>query len=898
MIEFESINPGIDPKLSNSGAGSCAGAIRTIGWPEHAPGPQEYALHALSGTEHVLFDPARGLAVIDTTGPRLLGRLPLPRSVGHLHISGSHAFLSRRNVLESAARFDNGYPKPGDEAELLAVDLSDPTRPRLAARLPLDRAPRLSMLATSGGTTRIYVLSDGGAARGCASFDDEERIDSFEWLDGKFVPRSQLVLGHGDRGHSAVAPLDEALAVVRRGASYETELSFVSFKASDGSMLESPRVRYEHIAALHADGQGALRMLASSGPGAWLLEAYDVRDWGAPMARSRCTFTQDLSYGPTSFAPHHVFVRAGQASDRSNHVLSIGMDQNGGCETRVHQGRGRGLHWLGEAAPERVLDIDSNAQGDVTVRVLHEADLRVLSEVSIPAAGEGWYAGRARRTRERADALLIPVGTQMPGATPGPGAQIQLLWLDANDRLSLAGPLEAAASVLERAEQPLVWRQGELARIDLTDPASPRLSAAIDVMPSFSQVVRHGDHWLRIRAPHELEHPEQLSAEELFEPARKASLELVPIDEDPDLGDAVGAIPVNPRARLVAGGGVQVAISRGYRASTDPRKPWSGPAEALFEVFDLSDVEHPVQVGELRVDSLWLADPCSDCTGSTEDTRDLMFDDKLVLRTLDAEGELELRVLDLRDPTQPVLHPPFERPERAPIVSVMAVDDHIAYTYAERSSGSSASERVRFYYRSVLLSDPAKPGIGEPVNVPGQLVAVHGDQLYTREIARDEAGSWGMHIHHLTLKDGKARLEASHAVGERHALNIGFDPSHRLLVDLREPLETLLYGTRTPITPTDVRVLDAATLKPVGEGHVGPGATRLGVLRDYALYGAAQGVVLMKLTPAESPRAQAYIPVASLGAGRGMLARDGFVIEDSGALKRYGLDTTNLPTAP
>jgi hypothetical protein len=153
----------------------------------------------------------------------------------------------------------------------------------------------------------------------------------------------------------------------------------------------------------------------------------------------------------------------------------------------------------------------------------------------------------------------------------------------------------------------------------------------------------------------------------------------------------------------------------------------------------------------------------------------------------------------------------------------------------------------------------------------------------------------GMRIHRLTLEGDKAQLKATHAVGERVALGIELAPSGHLLLDLQEPLEKVLYGTWTAITPTDLRVLDAQTLAKVGEGYVGPGASRLAVQGEHALYSAAQGVVLMNLKDPAAPRGQAYIPTLGFEAGQGTLAGDSLIIEDSGALKRFGLDTTNLP---
>jgi hypothetical protein len=905
VTEFESLDPGINPGSGGiPGAGSCSPAIQVV---DEAPrNPRAEA--TLDDTHMVLFDHARGLAVLDTSGavPRVISRLALPRSAGHLHVSGKVAFLSLRNVREWASYFGNGYPQIDDDAELIAVDLADPAAPRISARLPLAQAPRLSMLVASGGTTRLYVLSDGGAAYGCATFAEEELLSSYEWKDGRFESRATLLLGSG-RNHSTVIPLGDKLAISRseQDGLGKPDLSVISLAAPDGALIESaplPEAGFP-LAAFDGDNLRAL----SSDTGGHYLDVYDLSDPLAPKRQSRCPLGQvQWSSDRKGFAPQHVLLGGAQIN-QTNAVTTIAVRADGSCDVRTHRGRWRSMRWVGPPLSNRILDIDATAQGDVTVKLLDDADLRVISELTLKGAGiDAWFDEAPFRAAPDGRGLLLPMGVYETTPTVTSSPSLQLLRL-VDDELTALGKVASVRELLPSATRAvLAWTKGKLARVDLTDLERPQLSQATDVYPYFSQVVPFETHWARLRSPHDDEYREEVTRDELFAPAQMASLELVPRDQDPDLADAVSAIEVNPFARFVRVGSLLVSIARVRLPAEVVVRPFAPPRRfddavaAWIEVFDLSDPLKPERVGELKLDALGLALPCDECTGSALAARDFVLENALILRARSASDELELRALDLTFPARPTLSDPLTRPETEPMISAFGDGTSVYYTYrVPEEKAATTPPSARFYFRRVDYSDPKNPQIGERVNVPGQLVALEGSKLYTREVGRSASSiDLGMRIHRLTWLGDKARLEVSHSVGERVAFGIELASSGRLLVDLSDPLENLLYGTRTPITPTDLRVLDGETLEQLGEGYIGPGATRLGVLGDHALYGAAQGVVLMNLATPAQPYGQAYVPTWGYDTGRGMIAGDGVVLEDSGALKSLALDFANLVRDP
>jgi hypothetical protein len=627
----------------------------------------------------------------------------------------------------------------------------------------------------------------------------------------------------------------------------------------------------------------------------YYLDVYDLSDLRRLKLQSRCALPKDnvgIGGDPATFSPRHAFFRSGHRGDGNNSVLSVAFAADGSCEVQSHPGRMRGLGPVGGLSPDRVLDVQSNGSGGLSLRLLRDADLSVVSELTLPGVAEAWLAGTT--VLPVANSTLLWLGAYDPDDVSGPFS-LSLVEL-VGDTLRERGSVRSAASLLALdTPQTLVWSEGKLARLDLTDLDRPRLSRALDVTPRFSHVLAFDEHWARLRTAHEQEGGEELGADELFSSHAKGSLELVPSAGDPDLDDATAKVEANPFGRLVRVGSLLVSVASGFKVQVVGPPRDQGPQPTLFEVFDLSDANAPKRTGELRVEQLSQPLPCTYCTGSALDSRDLVVPNALVLRVYSDAGQLELRVLDLSDPEHPFLSEPIARPESEPILAAFSVGSNIYYSYRERvSEGSGDPDRARFYFRGIDLSDVQTPRVGERVNVPGQLVAVRDEAAYTRQVTRAN-GTVNTYVHRLSIANGHAKVEATHEVGTRSAVGIELDASGHLLLDLRAPLQSFLYGTWTATTPTDLRVLDADTLQLVGEGHVGPGATRLGVQGERALYGAADGVILMDLSEPAAPRARAYVPIRPGGVGRGILTSDSFVIEDSGALKRYGLDFTNLP---
>lgn len=621
VVDFDSIDPGTPQQPGGGGVGGACPGVVGVAKPDWFGKQQRFQREKLDDAHVALFDEARGLAILDVAQvtPRLVARVPLPRSAGQLHVSGRSAFIVRRNVITGSLRFrSDGYPPVGDEAELLAIDLTDLTAPTIVERVALERAARTSMLTESGGVTRIHVLSDGGAADGCRGKDTAVHITSFTWAADHFGQPSKFTLGEDVRNGMVVAPLRDRWLLSRIDSAGSSMVSIVSV-TPDGMIVEGQGIPGENPRAFHEDDGGIVRVLGTG------LNVYDLSDPQQPKLKRSCTLGREfggasaLAWGPTQ-----LFARS-TLTDGTNYASSVTLKDDGSCAVRMDRGVGpRDIRPIGALAPARLLDVEGNQLGQLKVRLLDQSDFHVMSEVTIP----GW-----RGSLESARALENGAGSELwlavyeRDATGKFTPSLRLLELSA-DSLRVRGSVASVAEVLP-FESPHIfaWQvsllvgERTLSGIDLSDPEQPRLKGTIDLAPRFSDLVPLDTHWARLRTP-DAEYRTELSAEELFAARDKASLEFVPRDRDPDLGDETARIDANPFGRIVRVGSLLVSIAQGFKQNAQGVPPSERmPVPTLFEVFDVSDPEHPTRSGELRVDAVALARPCSYCTGSALDAR-------------------------------------------------------------------------------------------------------------------------------------------------------------------------------------------------------------------------------------------------------------------------------------
>lgn len=141
-----------------------------------------------------------------------------------------------------------------------------------------------------------------------------------------------------------------------------------------------------------------------------------------------------------------------------------------------------------------------------------------------------------------------------------------------------------------------------------------------------------------------------------------------------------------------------------------------------------------------------------------------------------------LHVIDFSDPANPTRPPVIPFGAQNEGVKVLQHGDTL-YVALQKLVEVPDDPRpyVRHFVYPVDLSQPAQPVVGPPIDVPGVLLAVHGDTLYTRDAI------WGAEFIEFAvvqskLDDGVVRVERSHRFHYDLVSNVAIDGTGQVVV--------------------------------------------------------------------------------------------------------------------
>jgi hypothetical protein len=272
------------------------------------------------------------------------------------------------------------------------------------------------------------------------------------------------------------------------------------------------------------------------------------------------------------------------------------------------------------------------------------------------------------------------------------------------------------------------------------------------------------------------------------------------------------------------------------------------------------------------------------------------------------DGNWSFDLLDLRDPATPVFAPriasgdfALDAGTRAMDLLVDGSDAWIALKHAIRPDRRGRSLTRHFILR-VDVSDLAAPAAGTPINVPGELFAIDGNKIFTRDLQwTDDVLETG--VVRLALESDKARVEAVRWFEDRNVEAVQLDGAGQVLVSHGQswqwggPIRVMFPQAQTP---GELTILDAdsADLDVLAEVAVAIGASLLDAMPGRALFRVGSGLLIFDLDDAANPRPRSFF-----GASHWI---DDLVIEGRTAYSaggRYGilgfdLDASNLAPPP
>lgn len=249
---------------------------------------------------------------------------------------------------------------------------------------------------------------------------------------------------------------------------------------------------------------------------------------------------------------------------------------------------------------------------------------------------------------------------------------------------------------------------------------------------------------------------------------------------------------------------------------------------------------------------------------------------------------LTVDVLDVRVPASAGLAPAVELPDHDEGVSARAQDSTLWLAFVRPVDvPGDAAAYVRWFARPLDLADPAAPAIGTAINVPGELLAVEGDNATTRDwLWSDDAIEVAVNQVSLDRDAGVATLLATRRFVDRYVSEVKLDGAGHVLVNHRAT-------SWASDEVNHLAVLDEE-LNPLSDIEVDTWATLKDGVAGRALFQVPGGLLVMNLEDATAPFAQAFFALRGWPNSVRVFDRDVVMPAGRYGVYRFDLDEENL----
>ena len=265
----------------------------------------------------------------------------------------------------------------------------------------------------------------------------------------------------------------------------------------------------------------------------------------------------------------------------------------------------------------------------------------------------------------------------------------------------------------------------------------------------------------------------------------------------------------------------------------------------------------------------------------------------------------EFYALDLSSPASAQITGPVTMPDKERAVSTLAQGDSLYVTHRERyDKPNDPRPYMKYYFKRIDLADPANPQTGNAINIPGELLAVDGSTIVTRNYL------WGQQVvepsvHKLEVQNGLARLKATHRLSEREIEALALDSQGQVLVSHRAIRQYRAGPARAGGQPgradvarsgmsedkTQLSVLDlSASLDELSTVDIAEWASLQSAIKQRALFSVPGGMLVVDLRSPQAAEAQAYFPTR--GWPRDIVTRDTSLYMPAGRYGIYQFDVT------
>jgi len=592
----------------------------------------------------------RGLQVIDISNvdaPEIIGRFAVTGTPVEMYVVDDTAYLLINDWRGYWGTRTDIAVESVQGGLIVAVDISDPTAPVERARAFFPGYLMTSRVASDENGVSLYAAGNWygnwQTADGEWVYESHTAVKSFDLTGGALEERTVLDLG----GYvTAVQGVSNSLLVARsdwQGGSNRSLVSVIDISDSTGVMVEGAEVQVEGYVQnkFNLDMyRGVLRVVST---GTWggsntnHVETFDATDIQNLERLDHETFGDGQSLFATLFLgnkaffvtylrvdPFHAFeiTDEGDATERSEFIVSGWND-----------------YFRPVAGGDRLIGIGVNDEGGRTMAVsLYDiTDLDnanpLLARAEVEATNswsEASWDDRAFSVLENAVDVDGPNGEDETGlillpftawddGTDGYRAAVQI-YTFSRESLTRRGSMEHGTpvrrSVVAAEDTAANISESELSLFNTSNPDEPQERGRVDLAPNYTQVLKFGDHFVRLRDSSSDWYGWWSRATTL----PTSTIEVVPSSDSIDTAASVATVEIPGQSQLYAVGSTLLAV----------QSLWSETSSAYTTTLisiDMSDPANP-QVGEPVVTtaiqpyygSYWyggrgIADDCWDCGG-------------------------------------------------------------------------------------------------------------------------------------------------------------------------------------------------------------------------------------------------------------------------------------------
>jgi len=884
----------------------------------------------------------RGLQIIDfndVSNPEIIGRYQVSGSPVEAYVNGDTAYVLLNNW--------RGYYGGGDEVAIqtryggliLSVDISNPNKPSLIDQAYVQGYIQKSRLTRGGTNAALYVVAGGWAEwendDGTLVWETRTIVQSFDVSHRTLKKKSQLDLG----GYvSDIQATTEVLLVARYdGSTSNTSslLTVVDISDPTGVMILGDeiavkgRIQNQFNMDMRND---VLRVVSGStwgGTSENYLQTFDAKRLNNLVPIDMTSFGKNENLYATLFLGNKAFCVTYRRVDPF-HAFQIDDD---GTITEMSEFVVSGWNDYFRAVinDSRLIGIGVNddAARTMSVSLYDITDLVNPNPLLARVDVEADYSWSEASWDHRAFSVLEGVVAVDEGGITETG----LVLLPFSGWNNSRNEYTAAVQIFTFSDKTLTRRglmvhgtparrsfqadtdltanlsEAELSLFDTADPDAPKELGRVELAPNFTDVMVFGDHRARVKNGRDYYAWWWGDRAEL----PPATVEIVPAAEHPDFGDAVASFEIPAEATVYQTGDLLVAVT--MRAVDTTVWPYTYKTE--IAVYDLSAPTRPAMVGSLTTDRLqpgygyygWV--DCFNCgkpwiPDYDGDVQAIV--DGLVFLQRHEEREFlpkyersrywqrfTLEVLDLTAPDSPKLADTVGMTPGVDGISMLADGSDIWITTRTAVTVERDTRPyVRYYIQRFDLSTPVVPIRDPRINVPGELIAVEGNTIYTRD------SLWGSQIvetavARLEIRNGLAILQAMHRFNDSVVEALMLDGAGHLLASHRnawylDSPEDWYVQKMTVLTADDFEILaevdldDWASLRHAQSGR--------------ALFQVPGGLLVFNLDDATTPYPQAYFPTRGWPLEILVEGRDVLFAAGRYGILLFDLDTFNLLSPP